>query len=51
MIYGQWSESYEMLPTYQAKLLRSIPGSVVELEIEEHNGDACFMRFFVALKP
>ena len=40
-----------MLPTYQAKLLRSIPGSVVELEIEEHNGDACFMRFFVALKP
>ena len=51
MIYGKWSESYEMLPTYQAKLLRSLPGSVVELETEEHNGDVCFMRFFVALKP
>ena len=51
MIYGKWSESYEMLPTYQAELLRSLPGSVVELETEEHNGDVCFMRFFVALKP
>ena len=40
-----------MLPTYQAELLRSLPGSVVELETEEHNGDVCFMRFFVALKP
>jgi len=51
MIYGKWYESYEMLPTYQAELLRSLPGSVVELETEEHNGDVCFMRFFVALKP
>ena len=51
MIYGKWSESYEMLPTYQAELLRSLPGSVVELETEEHNSDVCFMRFFVALKP
>jgi len=51
MIYGKWSESYEMLPTYQAELLRSLPGSVVELETEEHNGDVCFMRSFVALKP
>jgi hypothetical protein len=31
--------------------LRSVPGSVVELETEEHNGDVCFMRFFVSLKP
>jgi len=33
------------------ELLRSVPGSVVEPETEEHNGDVCFMRFFVALKP
>ena len=51
MIYGKWDESYELLPTYQAELLRSVPGSVVELETEEHNGDVCFLRFFVALKP
>ncbi|XP_066392246.1 uncharacterized protein [Miscanthus floridulus] len=51
MIYGKWDESYELLPTYQTELLRSVPGSVVELDIEEHNGDVCFLRFFVALKP
>jgi len=51
MIYGKWDESYELLSTYQAELLRLVPGSVVELETEEHNGDVCFLRFFVALKP
>jgi len=40
-----------IIPTYQAELLRSVPGSVVEMETEEHNGHVCFMRFFVALKP
>ena len=48
---GKLDESYELLPTYQAELLISVPGSVVELETEEHNGDVCFLRFFVALKP
>jgi len=51
MIYGKWDESYELLPTYQAKLLRSVPDSVVELETKEHNGDVCFLRLFIALKP
>src|SRR6266498_3425487 len=39
MIYGKWDDSYDLLPTYQAELLRSVPGSIVELETEEHNGD------------
>ena len=36
MIYGKWADSYDLLPTYQAKLLRSIPDSIVELDTEEH---------------
>ena len=51
MIYGKWDESYDLLPTYQAELLISVPSSVVELETKEHNGDVCFLRFFIALKP
>jgi len=51
IIYGKWEDSYDLIPTYQAELLRSVPGSVVEMETEEHNGYVCFMRFFVALKP
>jgi len=42
MIYGKWDESYDLLPTYQAELLRSVLDSVVELETKEHNGDVCF---------
>ncbi|XP_052137384.1 uncharacterized protein LOC127755770 [Oryza glaberrima] len=51
MINGKWDDSYDLLPTYRDELLRSVPGSIVELDTEEHNGDVCFRRFFVALKP
>jgi hypothetical protein len=51
MINEKWDDSYDILPTYQAELLRSLPGSVVELDIEIHGADVCFRRFFVALKP
>ena len=49
MIYGKWDESYDLLPTYQAELLRSVHGSVVELETEEHNGDVCFLGSLLLL--
>jgi hypothetical protein len=51
MINGKWNDSYDLLPTYQAELQISLPGSVVELDTEIHGGDVCFRRFFVALKP
>jgi hypothetical protein len=50
MIYEKWEDSYDLFPIDQAKLLRSVPGSIAELETEEHNGDVCFMRSFVAHK-
>jgi hypothetical protein len=46
MIYGKWDDSYNLLPTYQAELLRVVPGTE-----EDDKGDLCFSRFFVALKP
>ena len=51
IINGKWDDSYDLLPTYREELLRSVPGSVVELDTEECNGDVCFRRSFVALKP
>jgi hypothetical protein len=51
IIYGKWDDSYQILPTYQAELLKSMSRSVVELDIEEHKGEVCFRRFFVAPKP
>jgi hypothetical protein len=51
MINRKWDDSYTLLPTYQAELIKSMPNSVVEMDTEVHNGDVCFRRFFVALKP
>ena len=51
MIFGKCDDSYDLLPTYRAELLKSAPGSIVELDTENHQGDVCFRRFFVALKP
>ena len=52
IIYGKWNDSYNLLPTYQAELLKVVPGSIVDIDTEEDdNGDLCFSRFFVALKP
>ena len=34
-IYGKWDDSYDLLPTYQAELLRVVPGSIVELDTEK----------------
>ncbi|CAN6307275.1 unnamed protein product [Urochloa humidicola] len=51
MIYGKWDDSYDLLPTYRAEVLKSVPGSMVELDTEDHQGDVCFRRSFVALKP
>jgi hypothetical protein len=51
MIFGKWNDNYELLLTYRAELLKSVPGSIVELDTENHHGDVCFKRFFVALKP
>jgi hypothetical protein len=50
IIYGNWDDSYDILPTYQAELLKSMPDSVVEIDTEEHKGEVCFRRFFVAPK-
>jgi len=51
-IYGKWADNYDLLPTYQAELLRVVPGSIVEIDTEEDdNGYVCFSRSFVALKP
>jgi hypothetical protein len=52
IIYEKWNDSYNLLPTYQAELLKVVPGSIVDIDTEEdNNGDLCFSRFFVALKP
>jgi hypothetical protein len=51
MIFGKWDDSYDLVPTYRVELLKSLPESIVEFDTEKHQGDVCFWRCFVALKP
>uniref|UniRef100_A0A0A9FIC4 MULE transposase domain-containing protein n=1 Tax=Arundo donax TaxID=35708 RepID=A0A0A9FIC4_ARUDO len=51
MVFGKWDDSYALLPTYRVELLRTMLGSIVEIDTEEHRGEVCFRRFFIALKP
>ncbi|XP_066162683.1 uncharacterized protein [Oryza sativa Japonica Group] len=50
-LFGKWDDSYALLFTFKEELLKSAPGSKVQIDIEEHNGQMCFKRLFIALKP
>jgi len=50
-VYGTWEESFELLFRWKAELLKRCPGSVVEIEVLELDGEVYFHRFFCALKP
>jgi hypothetical protein len=51
-VYGKWSESFELLFRWKAKVMKRMPGSVVEIDIfEDEDGQVYFHRFFCALKP
>jgi len=49
--YGKWEESFEMLYRWKAEVLKRSPGSVVEIEVLEIEGNVYFHHFFCALKP
>jgi hypothetical protein len=50
-VYGKWEESFELLFRWKAEVMKRSPGSVVEIEVLEVDGQVYFHRFFCALKP
>jgi hypothetical protein len=50
-VYGKWSDSFELLFRWKAELMKCCPGSVVEIDVLEVDGQIYFHRFFCALKP
>ena len=50
-IYGKWSDSFELLFRWKAEVMKRSPGSVVEIDLLEVDGEIYFHRFFCALKP
>ena len=48
-VYGKWKESFELLFIWKAEVLKRSPGSVVEIEVIEADGNVYFHHFFVLL--
>jgi hypothetical protein len=50
-IYGKWEDNFELLFRWKAEVLKRSPGSVVEIDVLDVDGQVYFNRFFCALKP
>jgi hypothetical protein len=46
-VYGKWSDSFELLFRWKAELMKRCPGSVVEIDVLEVEGQIYFHRFSV----
>jgi hypothetical protein len=50
-VYGTWEESFELLFRWKAEVMKSCPGSVVEIDVLDMEDQLYFQCFFCALKP
>ncbi|XP_066333551.1 uncharacterized protein [Miscanthus floridulus] len=50
-VYGKWEESFELLFRWKAEVMKRSPGSVMEIEVLEVDGQVYFHHFLYALKP
>jgi hypothetical protein len=50
-VYGTWEESFELLFTWKAEVIKRCPGSVVEIDVLDMEDQLYFQHFFCALKP
>jgi len=48
-VYGKWEESFELLFRWKAEVMKRSPGSVMEIEVLEMDGQIYFHCFFVLL--
>jgi hypothetical protein len=50
-IYGKWLDSFELLFMWKAEVMKRSPGSVIEIDVLEVDGEVYFHHFSYALKP
>ena len=50
-VFGKWEESFGNLVNFKAEVELKMPGSVVEIDVQEDNEGIYFHRFFCAFKP
>lgn len=50
-IHGSWEASFQLLWSFKAEIERSMPGSIVDINVNAMGEKVFFRRLFVALKP
>lgn len=50
-LYGTWEESFQSLYSLKAETELRSPGSVVEIDTKDVDGEVHFSRLFIAIKP
>jgi hypothetical protein len=50
-LYGSWEESFEQLFNWKDEVMRKMPNSVIEIDVELKDDMSYFQRFFCALCP
>ncbi|WVZ96919.1 hypothetical protein U9M48_042499, partial [Paspalum notatum var. saurae] len=50
-LHGSWEESFQMLFNWRAEVMARSPGSVIEIDVKEEDGQVHFHKFFCALGP
>ncbi|KAL6874081.1 hypothetical protein ACP4OV_014163 [Aristida adscensionis] len=48
-LYGSWEDSFGLLYRWRAEVMKRMPSSVIEIDVEVENGRPFFRRFFVHL--
>jgi hypothetical protein len=50
-LYGSWEESFADLYRFKAEVENKMPGSIVEIDVQEEEEGVYFHRFFCCFKP
>jgi hypothetical protein len=50
-LYGSWEESFGLLYNWKAEVMKRMPNSVIEIDVEVKDGLPYLRRFFCALAP
>jgi hypothetical protein len=50
-LFGTWGQSFAMLFNWRAEVLQRSPGSTIEIDVNEVDGELYFNKIFCALSP
>jgi hypothetical protein len=50
-LFGSWEDSFQLIFRWKEAVLETMPDSVIEIDLDVHDGQLYFRRFFCAFGP